>query len=186
MRHWYLFLLIPLTAPAWASTIQVGQPLPDLAIAELGELLLEEDEFRYQPWRASRQPDEKVHVLQYMAGRMSARNQNRAFTDRLEKALPYRGYHVTTVINLDDALWGTSSFVLGEVKASKRKYPASTIVMDENGVGLETWRLQPKNSNIVVTDASGTVLYFKQGPMSDEEIEATLKLIEQHIGDPGS
>ena len=99
----------------------------------------------------------------------------------MKDALPLGSYHVTTVINLDDALWGTSGFVVSEVKDSKKKYPASTIVLDENGTGLETWQLQPKGAIIIVLDTLGTVLYLKEGGMSEEEIENTLELMRQQI-----
>ena len=71
-----------------------------------------------------------------MAGRMSARGQTKPFTDTLESALPDKSFHITTVINLDDALWGTTGFVVSEVKSNKRKYPNATMVLDEQGTGL--------------------------------------------------
>jgi hypothetical protein len=120
-------------------------------------------------------------VLQYLAGTRKARSQTQAFTDRLEELLPKGSYQFTTVINLDDAMWGTSGFVVGEVKSSKRKYPDSTMVLDEEGTGLQGWQLQKKSSAIVVIDTSGTVLYLKQGSMSEEEIEAAVELIRQQI-----
>lgn len=171
-----------LSTVTWSNGIEVGQPLPELAIAERGELLLENEEYSYSPWRLPERM-EKLHVLQYMAARITARSQSKPFTDRLQDALPLGSYHVTTVINLDDALWGTSGFVISEVKDSKKKYPLSTIVLDEHGHGRETWRLQPKGAAILVLDPLGTVLYMKEGGMSDEEIENTLELMRQHIPD---
>lgn len=176
-----LFLLI-ICNPALASSIDVGLPLPDLAISDRGELILEQDEFSYAPWQ-SPGAHGKVHVLQYLAGTLKARSQSKPFTDRLEESLPIAGYHVTTIINLDDALWGTRGFVVNEVEESKRKYPASTIVLDESGTGLGAWQLMPKGATIVVLDADGAVLYFKQGGMSEQEIESTLNLIRLQIGD---
>jgi YtfJ family uncharacterized protein len=183
MQRILLPILLCLSLPAWSSNIQVGQPLPKLSIAEHGELiLLGEKDISYQAWRSPEQPD-KVHVLQYIAGTRSARAQTRPFTDRLEESLPKGSYQFTTVINLDDALWGTGGFVMGEVKSSKRKYPDSTIVLDEEGTGLQAWQLQKKSSAIVVIDTSGTVLYLKQGAMSEDEIETTVELIRQQIAE---
>ena len=175
--------LFCLAFPAWSSNIQIGQPLPELSIDERGELLItDEDKFAFQAWQAPMQAD-KVHVLQYIAGTRKARSQTQAFTDRLEESLPKGSYQFTTVINLDDAMWGTSGFVVGEVKSSKRKYPDSTIVLDEDGTGLQAWQLQKKSSAIVVIDTNGTVLYLKQGTMSEDEIEATVELIRQQIAE---
>jgi YtfJ family uncharacterized protein len=176
-------VLLCLAFPAWSSNIQIGQPLPELSIAEHGELLIiDDEEIVYQAWRAPVQAD-KVHVLQYIAGTRKARSQTQAFTDRLEEALPKGSYQFTTVINLDDAMWGTSGFVVGEVKSSKRKYPDSTIVLDEDGAGRQTWQLQEKSSAIVIIDTSGTVLYLKQGAMSEDEIEAMVEIIRQQIAE---
>jgi hypothetical protein len=176
-----LSIILCLALPAWSSNIQIGKPLPELSIDDRGELiLLGEDEISYRTWQSPGQP-EKVHVLQYLAGTRKARSQTQAFTDRLEEALPKGSYQFTTVINLDDAMWGTGGFVVGEVKSNKRKYPKSTMVLDEEGTGLQAWQLQKKSSAIVVIDTSGTVLYLKQGTMSEDEIETTVELIRQQI-----
>ena len=178
--------LIPLLAallfsPALSATnITIGEPLPALTINERGELLLANDEFSFRPWSFSGAIG-KVHVVQYMAARQGARDQTIPFTDRLESALPENSYHVTTVLNMDDALWGTTGFVMSSVKSSKKKYPDSTIVLDENGVGLETYGLQPKGATIVIMDGGGSVLYVKEGAMTAEEIDSTLELMRQHI-----
>jgi YtfJ family uncharacterized protein len=185
MQRFLLPILLCLSLPAWPSNIQIGQPLPELSIDELGELLIiDDDEFAYQAWRAPVHPA-KVHVLQYIAGTRKARRQTQAFTDRLEETLPKGSYQFTTVINLDDAMWGTSGFVVGEVKSSKRKYPDSTIVLDEEGTGLLAWQLEKKSSAILVIDTSGTVLYLKQGVMSEDEIEVIVELIRQQIAEIG-
>jgi YtfJ family uncharacterized protein len=186
MQRSLLFLILSLANLAWASNIQVGEPLPELSIAEHGELILhEEDEISYQAWQSPHQP-EKVHVLQYLAGTMSARNQTRAFTDRLENTLPKGSYEFTTVINLDDAMWGTGGFVMSEVKSSKRKYPDSTIVLDEAGAGRQAWQLEKKSSAVVVIDGRGTVLYLKEGLMTEEEIEAAVEIIRLQISESES
>ena len=173
-------LLLVGSASSWASSIQVGQPLPDLTITDRGELMFAEEEFSFQPWQVPGNLG-KVHVLQYMAATMKARSQSKPFTDALEQQIPFGSYHVTTVINLDDALFGTGGFVIGEVKSSKKQYPMSTIVVDEDGTGLEAWQLNRKSSAIVVVDASGTVLYLKQGAMTEQEIESTLQLIRTQL-----
>jgi YtfJ family uncharacterized protein len=176
-----LSILLCLSLPAWSSNIHIGEPLPELSIDDRGELILHgKDEISYRAWHSPGHP-EKVHVLQYLAATRKARSQTQAFTDRLEEALPTGSYQFTTVINLDDALWGTGGFVVGEVKSNKRQYPKSTMVLDEEGSGLQAWELQKKSSAIVVIDTSGTVLFLKQGTMSEDEIETAVELIRQQI-----
>ncbi|MCZ6831364.1 MAG: YtfJ family protein [Gammaproteobacteria bacterium] len=168
-----IFLLVSYTV--LADGIDLGRPLPELSIADRGELLLQDDEFSFVPW-AMPAGIGKIHVLQYMAGTKGAKKLNKPFTDRLQE-IPHQNYQVTTVINLDDAMWGTSGFVISEVKKSKRKYPDSRMVLDADGLGREVWKLQSKSSVIVIMDAQGSVRYLKEGAMNEREIEQALGLI---------
>ena len=56
------------------------------------------------------------------------------------------------------------------------------IVIDDNGVGLQRWGMKPKSSAIIVLDAEGKVLYAKDGPLSEIEVEHTIGLIESQAG----
>ncbi len=180
-RHLTCLLAALLLSPLLhAEGIVLGEPLPDLVINEHGELILEGDDVSYQPWRLPA-AWEKITVLQYMAGRTTARDQSKPFTDQLEPNLPEDSFSVTTIINLDDALWGTSGFVMSQVKSNKRKYPKSTFVLDESGTGAETLGLTPKGAAVVILDTGGTVLHFKEGAWSEEEIQSTLEMMRQHI-----
>lgn len=167
-----------------ADGIDLGQPLPDLSIADRGELLLQGDDFSFAPWAVAADIG-KIHIVQYMAGTKGASEINKPFTDRLQE-IPNSNYQVTTIINLDDAMWGTSGFVISEVKKNKRMFPGSTMVLDAEGVGRETWKLQPKSSAIVVLDARGSVHYLKDGAMSEGDIEQMLEFILTHMGTSAS
>jgi YtfJ family uncharacterized protein len=112
---------------------------------------------------------------------MTARGQTQAFTDALEANFPTGTFHVTTVLNLDQALWGTSGFVKSKVRSNKKQYPQSTIVLDEDGIGQATWSLAPKDAAVVIMDTGGTVLYFQEGVMDDADIAETLKLLQQQL-----
>jgi len=180
MRTLVTILLLNAAFVGHVFALEIGEPLPILEIDSRGELLLTDDKYSYQAWQVSSEMG-KPQVIQYLAGRKSARDQSKPFTDRLEQDLPPGSVHVTTVINLDDAMWGTSGFVVSEVKSSKRKYPMSTIVLDEDGLGLQTWQLQKGGANILVLSANGTVLYMKQGAMSEGEIESTLEMIKLEL-----
>jgi uncharacterized protein len=170
-----------LSTPALADTLTLGEPIPDLQIDNLGEIQLSDDEVSYTPWQLD-VPDKKVHVLQYMAGTMSASKLNSPFTDALKDGIDYSGYYVTTIINLDDAMWGSKGFVRAEIEKNKRRYPLSSLILDDEGIGKETWNIDDKTSTIVVADSSGSIIYLKHGAMSEDEIERTLELIKTEIG----
>ncbi len=176
------FFLLALTAlPCAVADVNVGKPLSPLAIDKPGELLYDGEDFSYRDWALSTTGVGKPHILQYLAATTTARDQTQDFTDALEETFPAGTLHVTTVLNLDQAVWGTSGFVKRSVRSNKKKYPQSTIVLDEDGIGQATWALSPKDAAVVIMDAGGTVMYFQEGMMDDADIATTLELLKQQI-----
>ena len=178
-----LIALIWLAAPvALAADISPGGRLADLSIAEKGEPVLSGEDIKYGAWSYPQQPG-KVHVLQYMAATRSASKINKPFTDKMSADLPKGGVYLsTTILNLDEAMWGTGGMVESELESKKEQFPHAIMVNDANGIGLAQWQLEKESSAIIVTDAGGVVRYFKQGAMSAAEIDSTLALIRQYIG----
>ncbi len=178
------FLLAPLLffvlcANVQAGALVLGEPIPPLDIESMGEMELSDDQIIYSPW--SLQHPNKVHVLQYMAGTMSASKLNEPFTDALQQGINYSLYYVTTIINLHDSMWGTRGFVQREVEKNKRRYPLSSLILDDQGSGRTTWQIGKKTSTIVIADGNGSIIYIKHGAMSEQEIEQTLDLIRAQV-----
>ena len=169
-----------LSTAAMAESPSLNEPLPVLSIADRGELLLQDTKYSYRPW-SSQSNSGEVHVLQYFAGTSSASKTFEPFTDILQKEFPERGYHVTTIINLDAAMWGTGGFVTGEAKSSKAKYPGSTMVLDEEGAGAANWELGKKGAVLVVMNKAGSVIYLSHKAMSEQDIAATIDLMRENI-----
>lgn len=181
MRALFSFLLLSfLSMQALPNSLETGESAPDLEINDRGELVLEGDDIAYRPWSYPGQTG-KPHVVNYMAATKAASKLNSPFTDRLQEALEKGSYHVTTILNLDDAMWGTTGFVVSEVKANKRKHPAATLVLDSQATGLRAWELQKDSSAIIVFDGDGTIRYIKQGAMSEAEIDQTVEMMRQFI-----
>ena len=170
--------IIFFSASVLAQPLSLNNPLPALSIEDRGEMLLLGKEYSYQPWSSEMNLGE-VHVLQYFSGTSAASKTFEPFTDMLQKEFPERGYHVTTVINLDAAMWGTSGFVTGEAKSSKKKYPDSTMVLDEDGAGASTWELGRKGAVLVVMDKAGSVIYLSHTAMSEPDMATTIALIRE-------
>ena len=117
-------------------------------------------------------------MLQYLAARLSAKSLNEPFTDRLrDSGIPIERYHVTTIVNLDDALIGTRGMVLSELENNKKRYFRSSIVADAHGLGLEAWQLRPKSSAIIVLGPDGRVKFFRDGAMTPAEIDHVLQMV---------
>ena len=60
------------------------------------------------------------------------------FIDAVKLAkFPHNSYQTTTIINTDDAVFGTGPFVRGSVEDSKKKFPWSQFIVDADGVALK-------------------------------------------------
>ena len=175
----FVFSILFSTA-ALAELPSMNNPLPALSVTDKGELVLQDKEVGYSPWHYQDILGE-VHILQYFAGTQSASDSFKPLTDVLEATFPDGGYHVTTVINLDAAMWGTAGMVTSRAKSSKKEFPLSTLVLDEDGVGQKAWGLAEKGALLVVMDKSGSVIYLGRATMSDGDVSTTLALIESAI-----
>lgn len=177
-----LFIFISTMAVTTQAQVVLGGPIPALQINEPGELMLEgEDTIVYRPWSTELLVG-KVQMVQHMAGRMGVKNMNKPFTDALDaRDFSTDYFSGTTIINLDDTLFGTSGIVNSQLKSNKIKYWYSSIVADREGDSAKTWQLKPKHSAIIVLSPDARVLFFKDGPLDEAEILNVLALIEQEI-----
>lgn len=166
---------------AFAQNIQLGHPLPLVEVKSHGEVILEGDQTHFASWN-SKQLLGKVRVIQALAGRSSAKEMNAPLMAALTAAqFPEQHYQTTSIINQDDAIWGTGSFVKSSAQDSKKAFPWSSIVLDESGVVAQNWALAEKSSTIIVLDKQGRVLFIKEGALSEKEINQVLTLIREHL-----
>ncbi len=175
-----LALSLFLSTAALAEPPSMNNPLPTLSIEDKGEVVLQDKKFAYRPWHYQSLLGE-VHILQYIAGTKRASDSFKPLTDLLSTTFPDGGYHVTTVINLDAAMWGTAGFVTSEVKSSKKEFPLATLVLDEDGSGQKAWELAEKGAFLAVMDKSGSVIYLSHNTLSQSDVALTLMLIERAI-----
>lgn len=176
-----LACILLLSSPlAMASAPAADQPLPVLKIAERGEMVLSGDDISYRPWSGEVAPG-TVHVVQYFAGTNAASEIFQPLTDALREAYPDGGYNVTTIVNLDEAMWGTSGLVASTLEKNKRKYPKSTFVLDEDGEGKKFWQLDEQGAGLIIVDPQGTVRYFAQAGLNEQELKSTISLVGTYI-----
>lgn len=187
MRHGFvqaslLFAVLLLVRPIQAATIDVGKSLPPVAVEDRGEIYLQADnKDAYRPWHSDSTRGHIV-VLQHLAARLSAKSTLKSFNDTMEqRAYPPERVLVAVVVNLNDALWGTTALVQSELKDNKKKYPHSNIVADRAGVARKTWDLKEQNAAMAILDADGTVLFFKEGKPTEQETKAIIGMIDQRL-----
>ena len=160
-RPFCALILALLCSGVFAAEPTVDSPLPTLNIMERGELTMSGDEFTFQ----------------YFGATMSDSKIFEPFTDLLQESLEPGTVHVTTVLNLDAAMWGTTGFVISELEKNKRQHPDATMVVDDKGTGLVEWDLGETGSGLIITDAKGVVKYFTRKSLSEEELTAALELV---------
>lgn len=166
-----------LSLPVAAADIAVGAQLSPLAITDLGECILEGGDTAFRPWSSKALAGE-VQVLEYTAARAGVDKVHAAFFLALAAAgFPAGEVQVTKLVNSDDALWGTSGLVAGEIEKNKRASPGTAFVVDAQGIGRQQWQLQGKTAALAVLDPTGRVLYFSEGEMSPAETAAAIEAI---------
>ena len=174
-----LTLLLPLGGHA--AAIATGQPLPPLQIDELGECVLRGDDTAFVPWRSDSLSG-KVQVVEYMAARAGIdKIQQPLYAAINAAALPADRLALVKLVNADDALFGTGALVAPEIGKNKRLRTDETLVVDAEGVGRQRWQLQPKGSAVAIVDATGTVLFFKEGALTADEVAQAVTLLRQQL-----
>ena len=178
-----MIALLAALLPGFASahTIQVGETIPTATVSDKGEITIQGDDIAYQNWSSSQLPG-KVRVIQAIAGRSSAKEMNAELMQAITAAsLPSDKYQTTTIINQDDAIWGTGGFVASSAEDSKREFSWSSMVLDAEGNVHATWELQEENSAIIVLDQESKVLFVKEGKLNPSEVEQALGLVKNNL-----
>ncbi|MEM9257274.1 MAG: YtfJ family protein [Pseudomonadota bacterium] len=160
-----------------AQAPTVGSPLPPLAIDDRGELMLSDGDLDFKPWNSSDLPG-NVYVIQYFGATMSDSKIFEPLTNQMQQQLPPDTAHVTTIINMDKAMWGTTGFVMSELKKNKQQHPLATMVVDEDGKGATTWELDGDSVILIVMDKQGMVKFISKESLSDEQLTSTIDLIK--------
>ncbi|CAB5657469.1 YtfJ family protein [Providencia hangzhouensis] len=173
-----LICLLGVSAVASAANIQLNQSVPAVSVTDKGELVMNNDgKLDYQPWK-SQQLVGKVRTIQHIAGRSSAKELNAPLVEAIKQAkFPHDSYQTTTIINTDDAIFGTGVFVKNSVEDSKKEFPYSQFIVDSEGTVKNAWGLKPESSAIIVLDNQGKVLFFKDGELNTQEIQKVISLL---------
>ncbi|OAT27099.1 YtfJ family protein [Proteus myxofaciens] len=185
--HKIILATLLLSTSTWALAHNITEnttlaPTP-ITVDDKGELLYDtaKDKFSYQNWNSSLL-NGKVRAIQHIAGRSKAKEMNAPFIDAVKQAkFPQESYQTTTIINTDDAIFGTGPFVRGSVEDSKKEFPWSQFIVDADGVAQKSWGLEKENSAIIILDKQGKVRFVKEGILSGAEITKSINLINDLI-----
>ncbi|MDY0131535.1 MAG: YtfJ family protein [Desulforegulaceae bacterium] len=178
-----------------SAEIKVGTRLPQVKIEDKGIFTFDYEiqnkkmtikknsQINYRPWSLA-ELEGKVSTIYHLAARTGIDEINKDYIDALIEAdfpanLPDSPYKTTTILNMDDALWGTSKIAVSRFHKSQVEFPYAYYVVDGKGKALEKWGLKTKESAVIIIDKKGEVLFFKEGKLTPEEINlAILKIRE--------
>ena len=161
-----------------AHNITLNSGLAPVAVTKDGELILSNGDVNYQSWRSANLVG-KVRVIQHIVGRSSVKEKNEALMDAI-KAEKFDGtkYQTTTIINADDAIIGTGTFVKSSAEKGKKQNSHSQVILDQQSSVKNAWALKEKESLIVVLDKSGKVKFVKEGKLTPQEIQSVIALVK--------
>ena len=166
---------------ALSHSLTVGENLPQVTITDKGYVDLVEGDFEYRQW-TSAELQNKVILIQHIAGRTSAKELNEPMIDAVIAAdFPFEKYNTATLVNLDESIWGTGAIVASQVKSNKEEFPDAIFVLDSEGDMRKTWALTEKSSAIILLDQAGKILYVKDGEMNPIEIDTVIGIINANI-----
>jgi len=164
-----------------AHNLVCNQLVPKVNIIDRGELFFDNSELSYKRWDSSKFSG-KVRVVQYIAGRTSAKEKNSMLITAIKNVdFPQDRFQPTTIINTDDAIPGSGFFVRSKIEKNKRHYPWAQFIVDSDGLARKAWGLPEKSSTIIVLDKNGHVKWAKDGALSPAEVDYVLNLLVQLI-----
>jgi len=167
-----LFSSLMMTAAA-AMAIEVGSVPP--------KVVLEGDNGGRTDGSAwsSQRLQGKVHVLFYVDP--DEKDLNEPLIEALKKKHFDRSkYGSVAVVNLA-ATWKPNMVIEALLKKKQKEFPDTTYVKDKKSVLVKKWDLADNNSDVLVFDKKGKLIYQKFGKLSDGEISKVVSLIEKNL-----
>ena len=121
----------------------------------------------------------KVHILFYVDP--DERKLNEPLIQALKKRhFDRKKYASVAMINLA-ATWLPNVVLESKLEAKQKEFPDTIYVKDKKKVLVNKWNLADDNSDILLFDKSGKLVYKKFGKLSAKEISFVLELIEKNL-----
>ena len=187
---------IVLAGASCFAGVVVGQKLPSITVTDKGvmvprtkvqngKMVLDGKDISYAPWKLE-DGSGRVRTIYHLAGRIGIDDKNKDFIDaliaaKLPEYLPDSPYKTITILNLDDTFMGTHGIASGKFETSQRNFPHAIYVADEKSVAQTAWGLKRKESAVIVLDKDGTVLFFKEGKLSPEDVAKAVGIIKAKV-----
>ncbi|HIQ27037.1 MAG TPA: transcriptional regulator [Sulfurovum sp.] len=121
----------------------------------------------------------KVHVVFYVDP--DKKDDNNALSAALKKRhFDRKKYASVAIINLA-ATWLPNALIESKLKAKQKEFPDTIYVKDKKKILVKQWGLADDNSDILVFDKKGKLIYKKFGKVPKNEIKDIITLIGKNI-----
>lgn len=155
------------------QALQTGQNLPTLS--------LEKDEGGSVDGRpfSSETLTDKVHVIFYVDP--DEKDLNNPFSDALKaEDFDRSRFASVAVINMD-ATWLPNIALDSALEEKQEQFPDTLYVKDLHKKGVEVWRVADDNSDVIITDKAGKVLYVYEGKVPKKDFGMLIQLIKENL-----
>ncbi|MBW2939400.1 YtfJ family protein [Zhongshania aquimaris] len=170
------------TSTALCNAIEIGGTLPDFSVPTKGELIIDGSKIQHKPWSTQQITEGTPALVFHVAARMSSDAIIAPLKERLNaKDYEPGSFQSISVINLNDALWGTAGFVGSELEKNKREHPKAILVADDKGSGIAAWELQKGTVAFILVDSKGVIRYLKQGKLTQSDIDTIITMLDEEI-----
>ena len=124
---------------------------------------------------------DKIYVMFYVDP--DEKDKNERVAQALKKKHFDRSkYGSIAIINMA-ATWKPNFIIQKILESKQKKYEDTIYVMDQNKVLVDKWGLADDESDILLFDKDGSVLFYKAGRLSDEDIGKLIHIIEVKINE---
>lgn len=121
----------------------------------------------------------KVHILFYVDPDESDLNEH--VTEALKKADFSKDKFASVAIINMAATWLPNAAINMKLKSKQEDFPDTTYVKDMEKIIVKKWYLDDDNSDIVVFDKNGKVLFSRDGKLSNNQVQQLLKIIRDNL-----
>ncbi len=169
----YKMLILPLLFSLTLSAVEIGQTLPTVELdGDKGGRVTGE------AWSSS-ELNGKVHLLFYVDP--DEKDLNNDLSDAVKAAgLDRSKYASVAVINMA-ATWKPNFAINSALKKKQEKFPHTTYVKDMDKHVIGAWSVADDNSDIILFDKEGTVLYYHEGKVDADGINKVIELIKENM-----
>jgi len=121
----------------------------------------------------------KVYVMFYVDP--DEKDLNSAFSDALKaKKYDRKNYGSIAIVNLA-ATWKPNFVIEALLKSKQKEFPDTIYVKDKKSTLVKAWDLADNNSDILIFNKDGKVLFYKAGKMDQQDMNKAFKIIEEHM-----